>query len=69
MPNYSIQDKNCATCTYWKGNRTYKRVGNHIYIPKSEKAPCRFSKKKFFTIEKHTPQHCCENWSTWNAIK
>ena len=69
MPNFNPKDKCCATCAYWKGQRNYKRIGDIIYIKKGEKSECRYSKKKLFFKEKHAPQHICDQWNRWNAIK
>ena len=68
MANYHPEEKICATCNHWQGERVYKQLSDVVVVRQGEKASCRYSKKKFFLQTKNSPAHSCANWHKWVAL-
>ena len=67
--SYSGTWKNCATCTYWMGNRETDRFGQRVILPTvSEKGKCGIPRGPWRGQTKICSTQC-SSWQKWPVLK
>lgn len=66
---YSKNIKNCATCTYWMGQRSSEQSGQRVVVLSNmEKGKCGIPKGASRGLQK-SASTSCRDWMKWSLLK
>ena len=67
MEQINNNNKNCATCTYWLGNRSPNRLGYVEVTSKMDAGRC--GAKNLTESRKYQAVYSCSCYSRWSVLR